>query len=205
MWNKIQRIYVGTNLVRPNYWEYNFVGKTIAEIQSDWWTWSLMQYYGIDQYWLYWSRASWILFPCPLDFSIAKKIIINTTGRIGSSGDQNHNLGIAVSATWTSSQEFQTTGFYTSYNSYWAFLLLWNKWTAFTSNTISWTNFAYTGEIDFVNKKISIQYTTGSTKSFNQTLTDAQITTIKTSKYIVAWLSSTTTPRISYIKVTVEY
>lgn len=44
MWNKIQKIYVGTNQVRPPvpaYTEYSYnlvTAWSVAQMQSDWWT-----------------------------------------------------------------------------------------------------------------------------------------------------------------------
>lgn len=199
MWYKVKKRYVGAQQVRPNYWEYNFAGKTIAQVQSDWWFWDNISYYWIDTYWLYWNNSYWIYHNFPLNLASAKKVVFTVNWRLWTSWDQNHNVWIS-----TSSTKYKATWYYVSYSSNWCFLVLWTGWNNFTNTSISWTDFSYIGTIDFVNKQIKIQFTKWNSNSFTQSLSDAQITDIRTSSFINVWLSDTSTARLSYFKIAVE-
>lgn len=98
MWNKIQRIYIGTQQVRPSRWEYSydFKGKSTSQINAD--GWSLIPgnfRLQVNSNWISWSSS----YDCRIAKTIpslanAKKITISWTFITSTSTATGTSFGI---------------------------------------------------------------------------------------------------------------
>ncbi len=200
MWNKIQRIYIGSQKVRPNHYKYSydFRGKTIAQVNSDLWT-TFTSAYSIDANWL--KATSWdaVYFQLPWsDYSTANKITMMVDGYIGSSWINDVSFRAALYQNGSGSNH--TWNYITPWS--WNWLFIWGTKQAYT-NTISNYNFSLKSVFNLQTKVASIEYTLGSSFSNTYTITDAQVTNIRWLNYY--WIALNWQGHIKKFTIIIEY
>lgn len=198
MWNKIQRIYVGSNLVRPNYeFSYDFRNKTLAQIQADWWT-SYDKTPSFDANGMYSSSTSSsndvrVKRLIPWWLSTAKKITITLNYKWNSTVPWV-NFWVNInsdnsSATWTNLQ-----GTYRG--------VVVDGTTIYSINNASDASWTYseTLVLDLVNKT----YTVSWHWSYTRSLTDAQITNLKAKTWLYVYSYRSNYVRVQDVTIKVE-
>lgn len=195
MWNKIQRILIWTQQVRPHVqvYEYTFKWNTMTQVANDWWLGT--SWWNIDSNWLY--RNSWtpLYITIPFSLATAKKITLYRSWIVVSSwtADMSFNISSGISP-----RQHQT-GVYCSYNSNNQIILAGDQ-SSYT-RSYSWeTTFTYV--VDLVNKSATLSFSNWTWTPSSWAITDAEISETKTYTYITLWQNWT--PRIWSIKITVE-
>ena len=175
MWNKIKKIYVWSQQVRPAYlykYEYNFIGKTISQIANDWWqgtSWWTNTSDGI--YRNSWNNPLYIsLSWLGTALSNAKKVTMNV-GAYVTKWTWARDLTCRVWDQWQTNLYF--------------WLYFW--WGSWDNIAIPWNSFTYTYNwatvftlvYDLVNKTLNITSTDWTSKSPSSfSLTDSYIASI---------------------------
>lgn len=176
-------VYLWTNTYE---YSYDFIGKTTSQIWNDGWATTYWTP-SINSYWFASNSTCFIQYSIGSKLTNAKKIIFNLNWRHWNSWTAD--LGFSTT-NWSSGTTYtNTTWVYNSYSNYNEYQRGGTK-TNFSHTLASAWPIAYTYTLDLVNKTINLTYTTGSTSTFNRTLTDSQITNIKANNYIVlsiAW------------------
>ena len=191
MWYKVKKIYVGTQKIRPYWYEYSydFRWKTWSQCQSDWWTligWYTPSISSDGIYYNWWDSFFWKQIA---NFTNAKKITFSVY----------YNCSNSFDWFWPRIQ-------IVPWESTYSWLWIWknkyevqlNEATTKTVTRTHWTwwftqNMVY----DLVNKTYT--YTWDIAESW--TLTDAQVTSIKSTNWIWLILSSVT---VQSVNLTVE-
>ena len=203
MWYKVNKIRVGTNIVRPVYkYSYDFRNKSISQIQSDWWVtreWS----YSAGSSWIYTSRDTVIWFP--VDCSNATKITMTWTANASNTTTSWFSIGLMTTVTTQTSDAW--IWLYGTFNSpSWA-VSVYSNWSRANWNDIwairPWT-YTATVVIDLLNKTISWSVPNKWTSTLS--LTDAQVSAIKSMKWFNIYLSTwnTYTVTLSDVSITIE-
>ena len=197
MWNKIKKIYVGTQQVRPKdvfEYSYDFRNKTISQIISDWWTtaqWTptiTSNWYSSSN-----SSRSRSNFTLP-SLSNAKKITLKTTIVFNNStsawkavrlftSSRTNATGYLVSAYWDMQVQIG-----------WDSTILSPTWSAWTYNT--------TAILDLQNATYTFSVTWFSDNTW--TITSTQISNIRACT-VAEVFSEDNKWALSSISLTVEY
>ena len=189
MWNKIQKIYIGTNQVRP--WEqsasYDFKSLTWSELSSQWWinaTGSGGTFAMNSTKWIYSSTDGSAYAWCPVDLSKASKLTIKTV-RYGYNGSWVWYNGFWLNgATITAGSQPLYITYSCNNNSGYMPQSIAMSWTtkASTQKSISTWQHTLTVDIDFGTWATS--YTLDNLVSLSCTASATEITNIKNSSYI---------------------
>jgi len=192
MWYKVNKIYVGTQQVRPAYlykYEYDFRNKTTTNLTNDGWTYTKTP--SIDANGVYYSSWACYLTHSLVSFNNARKITIDAQFQVWLTSMWSVWL-------WTSINNWENNWFYSDQTPSRQVKLNSATITDERTSIQSWTRTIHI-EYDLVNK--TYLYTWFIEQSW--TLTDTQIANIKTNnalRIIVAnpW------ERFQTIKVLVE-
>ena len=192
MWNKIQRIYVGSNQVRPKYeYSYDFRNKSTSQITADGWTYDNAPSFNSDgMYYYTWGSRNFNT----LNYNIisAKKIVLKANFKITWSSYALWCTMVKVSdATYN-------TGMYIDYSPAQQVYIAGSVVTQYTASKSSWT-YTETMEFDLENKT----YTFSGFFASSWSLTDSQISLIKNTNWlrIAVWLNM----YFSSVELTIEY
>lgn len=196
MWYKVKRIRVGTKMVRPYRfeYEYDFRNKTTTQLANDWWTntswlvtWSdWISYNGWHQCM---NTVSWLWDA----ISSAKKITLYVQTYMSSTSNPLAWLALFHDTNWTAESWFyyDNTNFVVNANA----SIVYSQ----THSKSTWIK-NITCVFDLVNKTYYWNYVWGN-GAFSGTLTDSQITAIRT-----CWIARLVIRLYSYtqtIKITV--
>jgi hypothetical protein len=190
-------VYLYTDNPFPYEFSYNFRNKTLAQIQTDWWT-SYDKTPSFDADGMYSSSTSSsndvrVKRIIPWWLSTAKKITITLNYKWNSTVPWV-NFWVNInsdnsSATWVSLQ--------------WTY-----RWVVVDGSTIysinnasstAWT-YSETLVLDLVNKT----YTVSGHRSYTRTLTDAQIANLKTKTWLYVYSCKSSSVRVQYVKMAIE-
>lgn len=200
MWNKIQRIYVWTNQVRPTWsYSYTFKWKTATQIWNE---------FDVLRGGIY-TNSNWLTWVTNTECRIKKDIpsLANATKIIISGTIVWQNLSTTAAEIWIWKWTWWGTGetsyqvFWSSYNGMKTYLMYnntnnyWNSVGNATAQT-----YKPTLTIDLTNKTIvwSVSWFSNSTLS----LTDAQVADIRTYEYILCYVSKNAST-ISDVSITI--
>lgn len=163
-------------------YSYDFRNKTSTQVTNDGWTaarWSI----NVNSTGLYYSSSlteiRLNLSQLPTKLSNAKKITYYLLWKHGNSWTADL---VYSTCYWAYPSASNITWLYNSYGSY-NRKQYWGTETNFTLTPTAW-DIEYTYTLDLENKTWLVQYIQWSTSSSSLTLTDAQITNIKTNDYI---------------------
>ena len=198
MGNKIQKIYVWSNLVRPpkpKEFYYHLVNDwgSVAQLQSDWWTF-YRESGTATNWWEFWTnwmrntnswsgqRIAWIVMDNPLDCSNAKKLTIQSDVYINR-GSWNWASNAWVASSTAQSPTIAWWRINSTYNSGAnGYSLYWWSWWADNMTALSTWNYTIKTILDLENKTASQELTWMS--SLSGTITDAWVTGIRTAPYL---------------------
>ncbi len=194
----VKEIYVWTTKVRPavQTYSYDFRWKSVAQMQSDWWTWTFNWSTGSS------GISNWFyIYKDILNLSSAKKITVKTGFNVTqksswSSGSGGTNLR-QNDSDWVyggSSSTLSTSGWCWILFNYGSWRTNWNSY-----NIPTWSWYINEWEIDLTTKAASVKLYQGTTllTSITYNLSDSQITEIRAkTKLFVAtewpWFQITT-------------
>lgn len=177
MWYKIKRVLVWQGWQEKQIYpagyqySYDFRNKTIQNLTDDWWTFSPSGSSSVyfDSNGMYCTTSSWKPIQHDIDLSNATKVIIKSNCTLVSS--RNYFLWIGTAYT-----EWNPNG---TYMYFWAsstYIGLCNS-SVYTDSTKPTWWFTARIEIDFTNKTIA--YYIWDSQYYTQSLTDTQVTTMK--------------------------
>lgn len=197
MWNKISKIYVWSNLVRPSSWEYtyDFRNKSATQFANDGWQWT--SGWSSDSNWAW--RNSWtpMYIPLPGTLANAKKITLTLTLRTNK-------------ASWTQDVAMWIRRTVGTDNDTWAYSWgrnqdnsfgAWRDWTEFNFS-YSW-NVTWTVECDLVNKVTTLSSTQGSPSVNTVAISDNWVSIAREWQYLIV-LQNWTTTRVGAVTIKVE-
>ena len=184
-WYKIKRWLIRVNWVEKQFYpagyqySYDFRNKTIQNLTDDWWTFSPSGSSSVyfDSNGMYCTTSSWKPIQHDIDLSNATKVTIESNCTLVSS--RNYFLWI-----WTAYTEWNPNGTYMYFalNTTSIWILNTPAYTDYTKPT--WW-FTARIEIDFSAKTIA-SYIWDS-QYYTQSLTDAQVTTMKSYNKLQLW------------------
>ena len=195
---KIKKIYVGTNRVRPSWWEYtyDFRSKSATQFANDWWQWT--SGWSSDSNWAW--RNSWTPMYIPLPWSLAnaRRITLELTLKTNKASWTNDvNVGIARTVS-TNLDSGGYSGWTTSNGDAFA---VGTVATSF-SYSYSW-NVTWTIVWDLVNKTATLSTTQGSPSVNTLTLTDNAVAIAREAQYAIVCQNWTVT-RVWAVTIKVE-
>lgn len=220
MWNKIQRIYIGANKVRPTQsdfeFNYDFRNKTWAEVENDWWvlaqwtSWTTINSNGIvcPTRWQWDSNRVWINRSINNVWN-AKKVTLTKQVYVQAASWWNMSYyKLAASNTpYSIAYSMQIPYSSTTYSWYnwrtWQ-LQLPNSESIRSSTTISTWTWLCEWEVDLVNKtsKLTVNWTVITT----WTISDSTVSSIRDWAFIhVSWWHDTWTIYIQTVYIKIEY
>lgn len=187
---------------------YDFRNKSVAICQADWWTFTSTSTVTINSDWLNWGTTATNIYCTPswltTALSGANKVTIEIMfykgAKPSTANGTNAVLYLAWPSSYTSNWTWPSAWFDVSGNYIIMQRLLWTTLNSWTYNSVPVWTYTHTAVIDFVNKTIKNQY--GSIATFNGSLTDAQISTIRTLKYVRIYTD--TSAIIKTVWITVE-
>ena len=196
MWNKIQRMYVGSNQVRPTYYEYNydFRNKTSAQFTADGWTayeWTA-NFNSDGIYGSSWTLRTKKTLPFSLDKAKKITIIENYKWTWSSAWTRAWIANVSDMTHWNWFY-IQGTARGTDLNS------TFNQTTNSASSS-TWT-FKETLVLDLVDKT----YQASGHWSYSTTLTDAVISSIKNNTWIYVMLYNSSYIRVQDVSILVVW
>lgn len=191
MWNKIQKIYVGSQQVRPKVTykdSYTFVDKTVSQIQSDGW----VQWQNTPSINSYWYCSAWN------NQSTSYKTIQALWDAIANAKKITLSSEMYIYGSWwfaTRLFNYPNRQYATGILMYWTGRQYQRWWT---STEVSWSfNWTYTTKtvVDLVNKTVTYSITWTTDVTYN--LSDTEVANIKTintwevsGSNTVAWVKS---------------
>jgi len=193
-------VYVWTNSLKNAYigevyeYSYDFRNKTLAQIQADGWTYWWSNTPTINSNWIsipIWWNNSWSkLYRSPSwltsKLSTAKKITLEMISNIWAVSSPINNDCVLYLA-WPSSYTSNWTWFGWGNTDSWFqrfTRVLWTDLYRWTYSTPSW-EYTQTVTIDLINK--TMRNIVSNVLDKTNTITDAQISTIRTLKYLRLW------------------
>lgn len=202
MWYKVNKRYIGINIVRPNKYEYSydFRNKTAATLTNDWWTVPSSYWTTSNYSYTNWNNTSYTT-RCwkSIDtwLSNIKKISLTIWW---------YNL-----ISWNSSDLF--LNLWDTSDNRWIWLytgsvnndMSYNLWWTGTTKTASQMSWAWEvmAEVDLVNLTYVVKYKWETKGSWS--LTETQATNIKNRTTILSWIAwANWASWIQYIKLLVE-
>lgn len=199
MWNKIKRIFVGTNQVYPVYrYSYDFRGKSISQITADGRSYSAWATPSFWTYWVYGSSAVRLSYDISSYIPNAKKIKLDFTTKTSNSSWAWFRIAKTVTSSvrdgltwpWYNNTSETYMNIYDSSNSF--------SWIT------SWT-YQFTSIIDLEAKTWRLSITWKSDVSW--TMTDSQVSDIlnNTTKIFLFITGTDSNQWISTISITIEY
>ena len=183
MWNKVKRIFVGTNQVYPVYrYSYDFRNKTKSQITSDGWTFPNSSTTNTGSNWISSNINDWSRVHRSVpNISNARKITITDQFQWSGNSDNFfwHNLwmGTTLSSSWSISDG---TLMYVNNEGRLSLDIAGNPSIEYSATVGIWT-YNKTIELDLVNKTYSC--TLSWIGTYTGSLTDSDVAQVKTNIY----------------------
>ena len=187
-------------------YSYDFRNKSIATCQSDWWSFSSTSTVTINSDWLNWGTPPTNVYCTPswltTALSSANKVTMEMMLYKGSKS-WNDWTNAVFYLSWPSSMSSNWTGWTSGYDVNSNYVIGWRvlSTVVYSWNYNSTPNGTYklTTVIDLANKTINTKY--WSIANLSWSLTDAQISTIRTLKYLRIYVDTTAVIKTISVKV----
>lgn len=219
MWNKIQRIYIGQDLVRPSWIHINsdLRWATLAWLQAQWWTGIIYRFnsYILDSNWL---SPSWtnndvaFIYKNIPQLDSNNKIEINLTGYLTNNSTNNAATGWAIASSVTTAPWIFQTGIRWSYTTWPSptlpqWIIYNDTWMATWPSTHGAWNLSIKMKINLSTGLVEYNLSSPVSFSTSYTLSSSQLQAMLTYKNIGAFIQTHVTgntARIYTVSLTVE-
>lgn len=182
-------VYIGTSELKNVYigevyeYSYDFRNKTLAWIQSDWWSLNTTSSVSVDSNWIRRSVSDWgRLYRTLPSLSSANRIVYNAQIKSNWWWYWHYNRIWDLASWWGISD---ATGLYSNDTKISIQLL-----DVATDYNVSISSGTYTVSMDFDLKNKLITYTFSWKWTYTKTLTDSDVTAIRGKGYLWIWFAS---------------